>query len=204
MKRSAHVFGLLLLTGLLAGVATAQDSLGDAARLQKHQREGKPVAAKVFTNDNLPGTETISTVGVAPSETASDATAGGQPAASDTAKNDANGKPEDPVKERQKVWEEWRNKIQTQKAAIEQLQKDIDESEKLHRMAQVTNTANNNSTNTPYDPAHVYNGAEMVKEEAAFHDQIELKKKAIEDGKQKVEDLQEEARRAGVPSGFRD
>ena len=36
------------------------------------------------------------------------------------------------------------------------------------------------------------------------HVLMDAKKKAIEDGKLKIEDLQEEARRAGVPSGFRD
>jgi len=44
----------------------------------------------------------------------------------------------------------------------------------------------------------------MAKEDAAYKQQLEQKKKAIDDAKQKIDDLQEEARRAGVPSGYRD
>jgi hypothetical protein len=44
----------------------------------------------------------------------------------------------------------------------------------------------------------------MAKEDAAYKQQMEQKKKAIDEARQKVDDLQEEARRAGVPSGYRD
>jgi hypothetical protein len=199
MKRTANIFGLLILAGLLAGVASAQEgSLADAARLHKRQQEGKPVATKVFTNDNLPTTESISTVGAPPSDTTSDsATNSNPPAASDAPKLGPDGKPIDPAKERQKTWEDWGDKIQKQKATVEQMKKDNEEMEKQYRQA----------TGGIYDNAanRANGGAQWAQGEgAAFREKMEQKTKALEEAKQKIDDLQEEARKAGVPAGFRD
>jgi len=204
MKRTVNIFGLLILAGLLAGVAAAQEgSLADAARLHKRQQEGKPVATKVFTNDNLPTTESISTVGAPSNDAPTDNTVTeGQAAHSDAnqaAPKDGaspDGKPADAAKERQKTWEDWRDKIQKQKAAVEQMQKDADEIERQYRL----------TTGNYYNSAQqrIYDGAQMAKEDAAYREDMEKKKKALEEAKQKVDDLQEQARRAGVPSGFRD
>jgi predicted RNase H-like nuclease (RuvC/YqgF family) len=198
MKRSTSILGLLLLTALVTGVMAAQEqSLADAARQHKQQKEGKPVATKVFTNDNLPSTETISTVGEPTSDATPDANAATDPAAAaDASKTGPDGKPIDPIKEQKKTWEDWHEKIQKQKAAVEQLQKDNEEIEKQYRL-----TLSNyyNSANQ-----RINDGAQITKEDTAYREQMEQKKKAIEDGKQKIDDLQEEARRAGVPAGFRD
>jgi hypothetical protein len=191
--------GILILTGLLTGAAAAQtDSLADAARKHKEQQAGKPAAAKVYTNDNLPATETISTVGEAPAEAAAPASPDGAQASTDasaaTPKDGA--KPAEEGKGRQKTWEDWRDKIQKQKAAAEQMQKDNDEVERQYKL----------TTGNYYNSAQqrLYDGAAMAKEDAAYKDQMEQKKNAMEAAKQKIEDLQEEARRAGVPSGYRD
>ncbi len=204
MKRIAEVFGVVILTGLLAGMASAQEqSLADAARNHKQQQAGKPVATKIFTNDNLPATETISTVGTAPSDSAAAPVASdsGQPATSETnaaaAKDgSANTKTGDDDKQRQKSWEDWRDKIQKQKATVEQIQKENEEIERQYKL----------TTGNYYNSAQqrVFDGAAMTKEDASYKEQMEQKKKAIDDAKQKIDDMQEEARRAGVPSGFRD
>jgi predicted RNase H-like nuclease (RuvC/YqgF family) len=190
--------GLLILTGLLAGVAAAQsDSLADAARKHKQQQAGKPVAAKVYTNDNLPATETISTVGAPASDAAATTPTDGQTTADGSAPATKDGgKPADDTKTRQKTWEDWRDKIQKQKAAVEQMQKENEEIDRQYKL----------TTGNYYNSAQqrLYDGAAMAKEDAAYKQQMEQKKKAIDDGKQKIDDLQEEARRAGVPSGYRD
>jgi predicted RNase H-like nuclease (RuvC/YqgF family) len=191
--------GLLILTGLLAGLAAAQsDSLAEAARKHRQQQAGKPVAAKVYTNDNLPATETISTVGAPASDAAAAAPTDGQAASADgtaTAPKDG-AKTADDNKTRQKTWEEWRDKIQKQKASVEQMQKENEEIERQYKL----------TTGNYYSSAQqrIYDGAAMAKEDAAYKQQMEQKKKSIEDAKQKIDDLQEEARRAGVPSGYRD
>jgi hypothetical protein len=198
MKRFS--VGLLILTGLLAGVAAAQsDSLAEAARKHKQQQAGKPVSAKVYTNDNLPATETISTVGAPATDTAADAPTDGPAVSADgstpAAKN-GGAKPADEGKSRQKTWEDWREKIEKQKAAVEQMQKENDEIDRQYKL----------TSGNYYSSAQqrLFDGAAMAKEDAAYKQQMEQKKKAIADAKQKIEDLQEEARRAGVPSGYRD
>jgi len=198
MKRFS--VGLLILTGLLAGVAAAQsDSLAEAARKHKQQQAGKPVSAKVYTNDNLPATETISTVGAPATDTAADAPTDGPAVSADgstpAAKN-GGAKPVDDGKSRQKTWEDWREKIEKQKAAVEQMQKENDEIDRQYKL----------TSGNYYNSAQqrIFDGAAMAKEDAAYKQQMEQKKKAIEDAKQKIEDLQEGARRAGVPSGYRD
>jgi len=190
--------GVLILTGLLAGVAAAQsDSLADAARKHKQQQSGKPVAAKVYTNDNLPATETISTVGAPASDAATTSPTDGQTTADGSTPATKDGaKPADETKTRQKTWEDWRDKIQKQKASVEQMQKENEEIDRQYKL----------TTGNYYNSAQqrLYDGAAMAKEDAAYKQQLEQKKKAIDDAKQKIDDLQEEARRAGVPSGYRD
>ena len=190
--------GVLILAGLLAGVAAAQsDSLADAARKHKQQQAGKPAAAKVYTNDNLPATETISTVGAPASEAATTSPTDGQATADgSTPATKDSAKPADDTKTRQKTWEDWRDKIQKQKASVEQMQK---ENEEIDRQYKLTSGNYYNSAQQ-----RLYDGAAMAKEDAAYKQQLEQKKKAIDDAKQKIDDLQEEARRAGVPSGYRD
>jgi len=190
--------GVLILAGLLAGVAAAQsDSLADAARKHKQQQSGKPVAAKVYTNDNLPATETISTVGAPASDAAAPTPTDGQTTADGSTPAAKDGaKPADETKTRQKTWEDWRDKIQKQKASVEQMQK---ENEEIDRQYKLTSGNYYNSAQQ-----RLYDGAAMAKEDAAYKQQLEQKKKAIDDAKQKIDDLQEEARRAGVPSGYRD
>ncbi len=190
--------GVLILTGLLAGVAAAQsDSLAEAARKHRQQQSGKPVAAKVYTNDNLPATETISTVGAPASDAATSTPTDGQATADGSASVAKDGaKPADDTKTRQKTWEDWRDKIQKQKASVEQMQK---ENEEIDRQYKLTSGNYYNSAQQ-----RLYDGAAMAKEDAAYKQQMEQKKKAMDDAKQKIDDLQEEARRAGVPSGYRD
>jgi multidrug resistance efflux pump len=105
-------------------------------------------------------------------------------------------KPADDTKSRQKTWEDWREKIEKQKAAVEQMQKENDDIDRQFKL----------TTGNYYSSAQqrLFDGAAMAKEDAAYKQQMEQKKKSIEDARQKIEDLQEQARRAGVPSGYRD
>ena len=208
MKRLSQISGLLIVTGLFSGLAVAQDSLADAARQQKKQKQAKVTAVRdVFTNDKLPREGVISTVGAHVSESdavtpdsaqaqAPDAAAGANGDASDASGKPADAKPVDDAQKRQKGWEEWRDKIEKQKSSVEQMQKDNEQAETDFRVR----------ANTFYSSplSRVNNGVAEAKGEATAKDQIALQKKSLDDAKQKLEDMQEEARRAGVPSGFRD
>ena len=48
------------------------------------------------------------------------------------------------------------------------------------------------------------NSTQWDKEDADYKQKIADKQKAVDDDKQKLDDMQEEARKAGVPSSFRD
>jgi len=48
------------------------------------------------------------------------------------------------------------------------------------------------------------NSAEWDKQDTQYKQQIGDKQKALEDAKQKLEELQEQARKAGVPSSIRE
>jgi len=48
------------------------------------------------------------------------------------------------------------------------------------------------------------NSGDWDKQDAQYKQQIADKQKALDDSKQKVEDLREEARKAGVPSSIRE
>lgn len=203
MKRITHLLGFTILAGLLAGIAAAQDnSLAEAAREHRKQREAKPVATRaVFTNDNLPTTETISTVGAPASE--ADAATPAQTPADATADHaaDKDTKPAQPkigdnAQDRQKVWEGWREKISVQKEAIEKLRKETEQADKDNQLR--LNTYMGNAQN------RIYGGATEAKAELATKEQMEKNKKAIDDATQRLDDMQEEARRAGVPSSFRE
>ncbi len=201
MKRITYLLGFVILTGLLAGVAAAQDdSLAEAARQHRKQKEAKPVAVReVFTNDNLPRTETISTVGApasepdgsTPPQTPVNASAD-QPAAKDG--KPAEAKIGDSASQRQKAWEVWRDKISKQKENIDQLQKDADEAAKDNQMRANTYIGSAQS--------RIFGGATEAKAEISGKEQMEQRKKAIEAARQKLDEMQEEARRAGVPSSF--
>lgn len=203
MKRKAHFLGFVILVGLLAGVAAAQnDSLAEVARQHRKQKEAKPVAVReVFTNDNLPRTETISTVGApaiepdgsTPPQTPADPTAG-QPAAKDG--KPAEAKIGDSAAQRQKAWEVWRDKISKQKENVDQLQKDADEAAKDNQMRANTYIGSAQS--------RIFGGATEAKAEIAGKEQMEQRKKAIEAARQKLDEMQEEARRTGLPSSFRE
>jgi len=70
----------------VAASGTQQDSLAAAARKAKAQLKETPKAAKVFTNDNLPVTGDISTVGATPTPESSSSAA--QPGAKPASGND--------------------------------------------------------------------------------------------------------------------
>jgi Skp family chaperone for outer membrane proteins len=48
------------------------------------------------------------------------------------------------------------------------------------------------------------NAAQWDKEDAEYKQKIADKQKALDDAKQKLEDIQEEARKAGTPSSIRE
>ncbi len=193
----------LMLIGFAAAqttVITPTDSLGDYAR--KVRKEKKPSTAKKYDNDNLPVNDKLSVVGNAPADTTAPAATDGSQAASDgTAQpGDADKKPEvkpgQTPQERQKIYDEWNQKIAAQKDHIDLLSRELDVTQREYQLRAAAFYADAGN--------RLRNSGAWDKEDADYKQKIADKKKALDDAKQQLDDMQEQARKSGVPSSARE
>jgi hypothetical protein len=211
MKRIEYIgltFVLALSTLLLDSPAGAQStsaapdqsSLGDYAR--KVRKDSGTAAAKpkpkVFDNDNIPVDDKLSIVGPAPASNATPADASDKSAATDN--KDAAAKPASPADDEQAkkraVWKGWQDKLTAQKDSIDLAGRELDvltREYQLRAAAMYADVGNRMRNATLWD-----------KQEADYKQKIADKQKSVDDAKQKLEDMKEEARKAGVPSAMID
>ncbi len=176
---------LLLVLLFLAITAAAQQnsqSLGDVAR---QYRAGKKPPGKVVTNDDLSGGKTepasVSEVGVAAEpepeakpEGAKAAPAAKAPAEESPAERDAG----------------YRARYQEQKKQVDLLQRELNV---LQRESQIQ------SADYYGDAGNMLRNSEQwFQKQKKYQDDVAAKQRALDEARQKLEDLQEEARRAGV------
>jgi hypothetical protein len=183
---------LAILAGTLASpVAQAQQPLGDYARTVRKDKEKEPkTSAKKYDNDNLPVNDKLSIVGNAPAD---EPAAGAAPAA--PADANAAAKPADSAADKQKVNDEWKTKIATQKDQISLMSRELDVAQREYRLRAAAMYADAGN--------RLRNQAGWDKEDAQYKQQIAQKQKALDDAKQKLNAMQEEARHAGVPASAR-
>jgi len=162
--------------------AADQAPLGDYAR-KLHKDSGVKARPKVFDNDNLPAEDKLSVVG-APAATEADAK---QPAAEEQKDDDA---------KKQQEWKGWQDKLAAQRSAIDLASRELDVLQKEYqlRAAAMYGDVGN----------RLRNATQWDKEDADYKQKIADKQKAVEDAKQKLEDMEEEARKAGVPASMRE
>ena len=216
MKHTAKVgIGMVLLLGLAGIPASAQSgppsnsqqgpSLGDYARQVRKGPEAK-TKARVFDNDNLPTQDKLSVVGnatpspePAPEQKPAEA-AGAAPAAGGEAKSAAANPPADTSKMdqagKEAAWKQWGDRIKAQQDTIDLLTRELDV---LQREYQIRAAAMYSDVGN-----RLRNSGDWDKQDAQYKQQIADKQKAVDDAKQKLEDLREEARKAGVPSSVRE
>jgi hypothetical protein len=197
-------FIIALSTVALSSVAAAQtpsstpdqSSLGDYARKVRKDPSAK-AKPKVFDNDNLPTNDKLSVVGPPPAGDAS-----GTPAAADNKDKDkdAAAKPAAPADDEQAkkkaVWKGWQDKLTSQKDAIDLASRELDVTQREYQLraaAMYADVGNRMRNSTQWD-----------KEEADYKQKIVDKQKALDDAKQKLDDMKEDARKAGVPSAMVD
>ena len=167
-----HTKLMAIVTLLLLGVsAAAAQSLGDYARaIRKDKAES--ATTRHYDNDNLPTTEGLSVVG--PPE--ADANAGQKAAPVDSSAADA---------DRQKMAKEWSEKIAQQKAKIDSLNHDLDLYQRELHLREAS-VYSDSST------------AALAIREAQYRTEIDAKQKAVDDARQQLDEMQEQARKAGV------
>jgi hypothetical protein len=226
---TALVLGCLTIGGMAqdqpasapqtTSVPSSPAPLGDYARKVRKEDQGK-AKPKVFDNDNLPREDTLSIVGPAAPEntnTSSDANAteatgeakaeaktegevktaeaGAANASAAETKTPAKS-PEEEEKEKQAAWKQWQEKLAAQKEQIDLLTRELDVVQREYQIraaAMYGDVGNRLRNSTAWD-----------KQDADYKQQIADKQKAVDDAKQKLDDMDEEARKAGVPSSMRE
>ena len=217
MKR-INVIGVVFALFVFVMTAAAQQyqgqaanqSLGDYAK-KTHKDTGAAAKPKVYDNDNLPTSDKLSVVGQpsAP-ETASnaapdDAKDANKDATKDAAKapaeklasaekKDAAKTPADDEKAKQAMWKTWQDKVNSQKNEISLASRELDVMQREYQLRAAAMYADAGN--------RLRNAAEWDKEDADYKQKIADKQKIVDDAKQKLNDIQEEARRAGVPSSM--
>lgn len=166
--------GTLLLLGVSA--ASAQ-SLGDYARSVRKNKPEPSSPSRHFDNDNLPTNDTLSIVGPPPSDAADQSNA--RPATAPTA---AASKSQD-------VADEWRKKIDDQKQKVDALNRELDlDQRELRLRAAAAYT----------DPTVSVRDVNWNKDDVRYKTEIEAKQKALDDARQQLNDLQDQAHKAGI------
>jgi hypothetical protein len=212
MKRITHVaivsalFATLSCSLAVAQSTTTspdQSSLGDYAR-KIHKDPAAKAKPKVFDNDNLPTDDKLSIVGEAtPASTGDTAAADANakaPAASGDNKDANAAKPanasDDESAKKQAQWKDWQSKLVAQKDSIDLASRELDVLQKEYQLraaAMYADVGNRLRNSTQWD-----------KEESDYKQKIADKQKTLDDAKQKLDDMEEEARKAGVPAAMRE
>jgi len=210
MKRILYfvLAGGVLYCFFTTASAQQSQSLGDYARtVRKQDKKGSP---RQFDNDNLPKTEKLSVVGNATSEPDDKAT---KDAESTTDVKDAksadqldspksaekaggNEAKQEADDRKQKANEEWKLKLSDQRSKINLLSRELDVLQREYRLRAAAFYADAGN--------RLRDQAAWDKEDARYKQQIADKQKSINDAKQQLEDMQENARKAGVPSSMRE
>ena len=187
MKRTWRFgIGLLALAGLLTATAAAQ-SLGDYARQQRAKKPPTSEGVKEYTNDNLPTSGGLSTS--SPGAGAPDSTSAS--ASASKSKADAAAQ-----KDTGKLEADWRAKFAKQKSEISQLQRELDVATKERNLMVADyyrRPAENLQRSKTFAETDQKNQAEIAE-----------KKQALADAQQKLEDMKEELRKAGLPGSWAD
>jgi len=212
MKRIACVWiAGVMLAGMMASFASAQTStpqeqpLGDYARAAR--KDKKPASGKQFDNDNLPMDDKLSVVGSAGAAGDQAGAAGGDQSAANggqdtgqankqAADKPAGIQPGESKEERQKTYDAWKDRLTAQKEKMDLLARELDVEQreyKLRAAAMYGDVGNRLRNSSAWD-----------KEDADYKQKVTEKQKAFDAAKQELDDMKEEARKAGVPSSVRE
>jgi hypothetical protein len=174
MKRTLYVFAMALsLSFMIVGCASAQESLGDVARQQRGSK--KPGSAKVYTNDDF----------------AAASVPAAQPAATATAEKSGQADAAEPkTEDKGKLAADLKAKIDEQKKAITQLERELDVAQREYRLKVAVYYADVGN--------NLRDSKKWAEEDRKQRAELEGKQKAISDAKQKLADIQEQARKAGT------
>jgi hypothetical protein len=182
MKRILYVWLAAALMAIPLGALAQTQSLGQAAR--QLRREKHPQATRVYTNDDIASARESS---AAATPAAGEAA---KPAAKEGGAEEAKGGPAITAGEVAKLNAEWQAKVTDQKKAISQLERELDVAQREYKLRTATYYAD--AGNALRDPKLWAEAARKYEAEIAD------KQKQLNEAKQKLEQIQEEARKAGA------
>ncbi len=212
MKKLFALSALFVCT--VAMNAVAQQSVADAARKAAASRKADP-NRKVIDNDVVPAmiasTPDNSAVAAEPAKANASSDKAAAPtspaeakdkASADAKENagkdgkDVKGKDEPkltPAEEQKKTADSWKKKVDDQKKEITQLQRELDVAEREARLRAA---------------AYAADAGVMLRDQEKFANdsrksqaEIDTKRQALADAQQKLQEMQEQARKSGVPVG---
>ncbi len=205
MKRNVSVWlSGMFFASLLVSMSAAQsvgssgtsDSLADYARAI---RKDKPATQtpRTFDNDNLPTGDQLSVVGPAPTAASATETASTTTPDSDSANSSSSpSKPPATVQEQQQLNDDWKGKFSAQQDQIDLLNRELTVAQKEYQLRAAAMYADAGN--------RLRDAGEWDKQDAQYKSDIADKQKALDDAKQKLDDMQEQARKAGVSPSVRD
>lgn len=180
MQLRPPLFFVLLAVWLIPCAASAQGTptLGELAKKEQERRKTvKAPATKVLTNQDVPRAAAPAPQ-PPPSEPGTPATAAEKPAE----------KPQEPAKD--EAW--WRQRVSQ---AREELRRN-------EMFAEALQTRINSLTNDFSSRDDPYQRARVAEERSKAVLELERVKADVETNRKKIADIEEEARRAGVPPGW--
>ena len=200
------IIAFIIFSSSVFLVSAGAQSLADIANQSRAKQKANP-SIRTIDNDVLPsvGDTLAGSAEVSKSSKADDSSTNANTPPADADKDKAPPSAEDKDKkqasaedkkkaddEQHKKADEWKQKISDQKKENAQLQRDLDVAEREARL----NAA------AYYADAGVMlrNQGQFAEDSRKRQEEIDSKKQALETSKHKLEDLQDEARKAGVPS----
>lgn len=214
MKRVFSFSLLAILTScamaMFAGAQTSNSqSLGDYARAARKTRPAVKPVSKVYDNDNIPHSTTLSVVG-SESETAADsektdnqaqpegeasepgkqAPENGQPAQTSEEKKAAEQKTA--AEEKKKAAEAWKKKLDAQKQKIDLLSRELNVMQREYQIRAAAFYADAGN--------RLRNSGQWDTEDRKYKQDIADKQKAVDEARTQLSDMQEQARKAGLAS----
>lgn len=205
ISRFSAFFSLLVIL-IISASAMAQQSLGDAARQASKDKSPGPTT-KVYTNDDLKA-------GAPPAQTPSDAsqtsatetnaaatdkaaTADGKEAkdkeAKDEDKDKDKAKKSDSPEDQAKLDKEWADKIQGQKDSIALIERELDVLQRENKLRAADYYADAGT--------RLRDEKKYADDDRKYRDQIDAKQKELDDAKTKLDEMRDEARKAGASPG---
>jgi hypothetical protein len=192
MKHS-KLMAIVTLLMVALGTASAQ-SLGDYARTARKNKAEPSPTARHYDNDNLPTNDTLSVVGQPPA-VSSPASPAANSAATVPAEA-AKATEQKSAVDRQKAADDINKKIQEQQDKINSLNREIDLDQREQRLRAASYYTDAGT--------RLRNPGQWDKDQSQNANDASEKSKALDAARQQLEQMQEEARKAGIAKQEKD